>query len=293
MNSRIAIRKALAISVLIASTLATLRFPAGASADAEYRVSPAGNAPAAAPQSQGPTDPVELEAFLDDLMARDMQELHIAGVAVSVVKDGKLFFAKGYGYADVEKGIPVDAEQTIFGIGSIGKLFTWTAVMQQVEQGKLDLDADVNTYLDFRIPDTFPQPITLKHLMTHTAGFEDKLLGGLVTEPEELVPPRDWIVSHMPARLYPPGHMPSYTNFNAVLAGYIVARVSGESYDQYIQNHIFSPLGMMHSTVQTPLPPALSEYMSLGYTYGDGAFSRSRVSSRSRQVCLRDGTTPA
>ena len=205
-------------------------------------------------------------------MARDMQELHIAGVAVSVVKDGKLFFAKGYGYADVEKGIPVDAEQTIFGIGSIGKLFTWTAVMQQVELGNLDLDADVNTYLDFRIPDTFPQPITLKHLMTHTAGFEDKLLGGLVTEPDELVPPRDWIVSHMPARLYPPGHIPSYTNFNAVLAGYIVARVSGEPYDQYIQNHIFSPLGMMHSTVQTPLPPALSEYMSLGYTYGDGAF---------------------
>ena len=127
-------------------------------------------------EEQGPTDPAELEAFLDELLAKDMEEYHIAGAAVSVVKDGKLFFAKGYGYADLEKGIPVDPEQTIFRIGSIGKMFTWTAVMQLVEQGKLDLDADVNTYLDFRIPDTYPQPITLKHLMTHTSGFEDRWL---------------------------------------------------------------------------------------------------------------------
>ena len=103
-----------------------------------------------------------------------MEKHHIAGAAVSVVKDGKLFFAKGYGYADLENDIPVDPEQTIFRIGSVGKLFTWTAVMQLVEQGKLDLDADINTYLDFRIPDTYPQPITLKHLMTHTSGFEDR-----------------------------------------------------------------------------------------------------------------------
>ena len=115
-----------------------------------------------------------MEAFLDKLLGREMEKHHIAGAAVSVVKDGKLFFAKGYGYADLENGIPVDPEQTIFRIGSVAKLFTWTAVMQLVEQGKLDLDADINTYLDFRIPDTYPQPITLKHLLTHTSGFEDR-----------------------------------------------------------------------------------------------------------------------
>ena len=109
---------------------------------------------------QGPTDPAELEAFLDDLFGKEMEEYHIAGAAISVVKDGKLFFAKGYGYADLEKGMPIDPEQTIFRIGSVTKLFTSTAVMQLAEQGKLDLDADVNTYLDFRIPDTYPQPIT-------------------------------------------------------------------------------------------------------------------------------------
>src|SRR5512141_299574 len=123
----------------------------------------------------GPTDPAEMEAFIDKLLKHEMDENHIAGAAVAVVKDGKLFFTKGYGYADLENKIPVDPEQTIFRIGSVSKTFTWTAVMQLVEQGKLDLDADVNTYLDGRIPATYPQPITLKHLLTHTAGFEDQM----------------------------------------------------------------------------------------------------------------------
>jgi CubicO group peptidase (beta-lactamase class C family) len=117
-----------------------------------------GNVSIAPTVGQGPTDPAELETFLDDFFATTMEEYHIAGAAVAVVKDGKLFFTKGYGYKDVEHGIPVDPEETMFRIGSNTKPFTWTAVMQLAEQGKVDLDADVNTYLDFRVPDTFPQP---------------------------------------------------------------------------------------------------------------------------------------
>ena len=220
----------------------------------------------------GPTDPAELETFLDDYFDSKMAEYHIAGAAISVVKDGKLFFAKGYGYADVENGIPVDPEQTIFRIGSVGKVLTWTAVMQLVEQGKLDLDADINTYLDFRIPDTYPQPVTLKHLMTHTSGFEDRLLGSLVSDASDVIPEREWLVSHMSARVRPPGEAPGYSNYNAMLAGYIVARVSGQPYDQYIQEHIFDPLGMLHSTARSQIPPDLRPYASVGYTYADGAF---------------------
>ncbi len=238
----------------------------------ENKVAPGGNAPTAPSQPQRPTDPAELEAFLDELLARQMEEHHIAGAAVSVVKDGKLLFAKGYGYADLEEGIPVDPEQTIFRIGSVGKLFTWTAVMQLVEQGKLDLDADINTYLDFRIPDTYPQPITLKHLMTHTSGFEDRWFGSAVSDANDLVPAREWLVSHLWARVNPPGVYARYSNYNAILAGYIVARVAGQPYDQYIQEHIFNPLGMVHSTAQSPLPPALRPPASVGYTYADGAF---------------------
>jgi CubicO group peptidase (beta-lactamase class C family) len=223
-------------------------------------------------QPQGPTDPAELESFLDDFFARRMEEHHIAGAAISVVKDGKLFFAKGYGYADIEKDIPVDPEQTIFHIGSNGKVFTWTAVMQLVEQGKLDLDTDINSYLDFRIPDTYPQPITLKHLMTHTSGFEDRWLGSVVSDTDELMPSREWLISHMAARVYPPGIYAGYSNYNAMLAGYIVARASGQPYDRYMQEQIFTPLGMTHSSAQSSIPADLRNNLSVGYEYVDGAF---------------------
>ena len=223
-------------------------------------------------QAPGPTDPAELEAFMDDLFARQMEENHIAGAAVSVVKDGKLFFAKGYGYADLENKIPVDPAQTIFRTGSVGKVFTWTAVMQLVEQGKLDLEADINTYLDFRIPDTYPQAITLKHLMTHTSGIEDRWLESLTPDAIELVPEREWLIANFPGRVRPPGETAGYSNYNAMLGGYIVARVSGEPYDQYIQKHIFDPLGMTHSTVQPQMPADLLPFASKSYTYADGAF---------------------
>jgi CubicO group peptidase (beta-lactamase class C family) len=189
-----------------------------------------------------------------------------------VVKNGKLFFAKGYGYADLENKIPVDPEQTIFHIGSVGKLFTWTAVMQLVEQGKLDLEANVNTYLDFRIPDTYPQPITLRHLMTHTSGFEERWAGSAVADGNNVVPAREWLISHMAARVRPPGDCIAYSNYNAMLAGYIVARASGQPYEQYIQEHILDPLGMANSTAQWSAPPGLRAHASVGYTYVDGAF---------------------
>ncbi len=153
----------------------------------------------------GPTDPAELEAFLDELIGKQLAGRHIAGAVVSVVKDGELFFVKGYGYADLENKIPVDPDQTVFAICSLGKTFTWTAVLHLVEQGKLDLDADVKTYLDFRIPDTYPQPITLKHLITHTSGFENRLLGSIVSDAKDVVPAREWLTSNMPTRVRTPG----------------------------------------------------------------------------------------
>ena len=221
---------------------------------------------------QGPTDPAELETFLNDFFATTMKEYHIAGAAVAVVKDGKLFFTKGYGYKDIEHGIPIDPEETMFRIGSNTKPFTWTAVMQLAEQGKVDLDADVNTYLDFRVPDTFPQPITLKHLMTHTSGFGERWLESLASDESELMSERDWLVSNMPARIFAPGEAVGYSNYNAMLAGYVVSRISGQRYSQYIQEHILDPLGMSHSTATSPAPPALQANLSGGYRYVDGGF---------------------
>jgi len=266
------IKKSLVFSMTIMLTLGILLSTVGSAVAQDNRVAPGRNAPTAPLQQQGPTNPAELEAFLDELLGRQMEEYHIAGAAVSVVQDGKLFFAKGYGYADLKNGIPVDPEQTVFRIGSLGKTFTATAVMQLVEQGKLDLDADINTYLDFRIPDTYPQPITLKHLMTHTSGLEARVFGTVVPNTNGLVPAREWLISHMAARVRPPGDSAGYSNYNAMLAGYIVARVSGQPYDQYIQEHIFSPLGMVHSSAGSPIPPDLRAHASVGYTYEDGIF---------------------
>src|SRR5829696_3247092 len=272
MNHLLTIKKFMAISMTIMLTLVILLSTSGSATGQEDRVAPGRNVATSPSQQQGPTDPAELEAFLDKLLGREMEQHHIAGAAVSVVKDGELFFAKGYGAADLENGIPVDPERTIFRIGSVTKLFTWTAVMQLAEQGKLNLDEDINTYLDFRIPDTYPQPITLKHLMTHTAELEDLYFERLAKDPNELVPPREWLVSHMPARVRPPGDVAAYSSYGTSLAGYIVARVSGEPCDQYIQEHILNPLGMVHTTSKSPIPPDLRAHASVGYTHEDGAF---------------------
>jgi len=272
MNHLLSIKKSIAISMTIMLALVMLLSSSGSAMGQDKRVDPGRNVPTAPPQQLGPTDRAEMEAFLDKELGKEMEKHHIAGAAVSVVKDGKLFFAKGYGDADLENGIPVDPERTIFRIGSLSKLFTWTAVMQLAEQGKLDLDADINAYLDFRIPDTYPQPITLKHLMTHTAGFEDRYFERLASDPNNMVPPREWLISHLPARVRPPGDIAAYSSYGTSLAGYIVARVSGQPYDQYIQKHILNPLGMVHTTAQWPIPPDLRAHASVGYTYEDGAF---------------------
>src|SRR5882757_9311572 len=226
------------------------------------------NPETAAPKPIEPShalDAADLATFMDALVPYAVQRGSIAGGLLVVVKDGRILFAKGYGYADVDKRIPVVADQTLFRPGSVSKLFTWTAVMQLVGAGKLDLDHDVNEYLDFKIPPKFGQPFTLRHLLTHTPGFEDGISEAFVKRQEQLVPLRDYMMKHMPERIFPPGKLVAYSNYGASLAGYIVQRISGEPYANYIANHILEPLGMQHSTFVQPLPPDLQAHMSNGY----------------------------
>ena len=206
----------------------------------------------------------DLGSFFDGLMPYALRRNDIAGGVVTVVKDGRVLFARGYGYADLDKRIPVSAERTLFRPGSTSKLFTWTAVMQLVEQGKLDLDRDVNAYLDFHIPDWHGKPITLRQLMTHTPGFEDGARGLMPATPDEVDLQR-YLKQRLPSRIFPPGELVAYSNYGCGLAGYIVQRVAGEPYAQYIERHILQPLGMEHSTFEQPLPPALAPMMSKGY----------------------------
>jgi len=229
------------------------------------------------PAPQGPSDPKELETFIDGILAVELEANHIAGATISVVKDGQLFFAKGYGYANFKSKTPVLADLTMFRPGSVSKLFTWTAVMQLYEQGKLNLDADVNTYLkEFQIPATFPQPITLNHLLSHTPGFEERGTGMMAREGKDLMPLGKWLAANMPARVRPPGELTSYSNYGTSLAGYIVEVVSGMPFEQYIEENIFKPLGMGGSTFRQPLPETLAPNMSTGYTYKNGAFKEEK-----------------
>src|SRR5438094_3740445 len=207
----------------------------------------------------------DFETFLDALIPSQLQNRDIVGAVVSVVKDGQVLFAKGYGYADFAAKKPVLADQTLFRPGSISKLFTATAVMQLVEQGKLDLDRDVNEYLDFAIPKTYPEPVTLRRLLTHTGGFEETLKNLFVAHESDMKALRTYLVNEMPQRIFPPGKIPSYSNYGFSVAGYIVERVSGEKFERYIDNHILKPLRMTNSTFDQPLPPQLAPQMSRAY----------------------------
>jgi CubicO group peptidase (beta-lactamase class C family) len=226
--------------------------------------------PAPAPVSTYPEPahaltPEDIASFLDGLMPLTLERDDIAGAVVAVVKNGKVIFEKGYGYSDLAKKTPVSPQTTLFRPGSISKLFTWTAVMQLVEQNKLDLDRDVNDYLDFRIPSRSGKPVTLRNLMTHTAGFEEVVKDLIVNDPKLRQPPDQWLKTHVPARIFPPGELSAYSNYGAGLAGYIVQRTSGEPFEDYVEHHIFQPLGMSHSTFRQPLPENLKSFMSQGY----------------------------
>jgi CubicO group peptidase (beta-lactamase class C family) len=212
----------------------------------------------------------DVNAWLDGLMPYALGRAQIPGAVVVVVKDGQILTKRGYGYANVAKRVKVDPARTLFRPGSISKLFTWTAVMQQVEQGKLDLDKDVNAYLDFMIPPYQGKPITLRNIMTHTAGFEEQVKDILSMNAKTYVPYDQLLKRWVPNRVYAPGSTPAYSNYATALAGYIVQRVSGEPFDSYTERHIFAPLGMTRSSFRQPLPRQLAPLMSEGYRVGSG-----------------------
>ena len=244
--------------------------PKAAAADSSKVAVPT---PPAAPTARGPRDAAEVEAFIDGLLTVWMREKHIAGVTVSVVRDGKILFAKGYGYADVAKRTPVDPERTLFRIGSVSKLFTWTGVMQLHEQGKLDLKKDVNAYIDFKIPATYSQPITLTDILTHTPGLEEDPRDLFTEDSSHITPMSTWLPAHMPARVRPPATFSSYSNWATGVAGYILERQGGEkTWDDYIENRILKPLGMTQTSTRQPLPASLRPDMSVGYEFKDGEF---------------------
>jgi CubicO group peptidase (beta-lactamase class C family) len=217
------------------------------------------------PTGAHPLEQADLEAFFDGILPLQLERSDIAGATVLVMRDGKVLLEKGYGYANLKTKRAVDPATTIFRLASISKLFTWVSVMQLEEQGKVDLDTDVNRYLDFQIRPAFSKPVTLRNLMTHTGGFEEVLNNIILTDPKRAVTLRDDLIQNQPRSLFPPGEIPAYSNYGVGLASYIVQRLSGEPFEQYVQEHIFAPLGMTHSSFHQPLEKALSNLTSEGF----------------------------
>jgi CubicO group peptidase (beta-lactamase class C family) len=206
----------------------------------------------------------DVETFLEGVVPLALKTNDIVGAVVSIVKDGQLLFAKGYGFADLARRLPVRPDSTLFRVASISKLFTAIAAMQLVEQGKLDLDRDLDDYLDFKLPRRFSDKITLRHLLTHTAGFQEQFKQR-PAERGQSVPLAEVAHQMTPDQIYRPGTITSYSNYGADLAGYLVEQVSGVPYPEYVRRFILEPLGMAHSSIAHPLPPNLLRLVSRGY----------------------------
>ena len=260
------------IALVVCAAAVFVQAAAGAAGGAvpavstEVPASPAADPAVPAPASSTHAlDRADLETWLDGMVPYALKAGDMAGAVVVVVKDGAVLLQKGFGYADVSKKLAMDPERTMVRIGSTSKLFTWTAVMQLVEQGKLDLDRNINDYLDFTIPNDFGKPVTLRDLMNHRGGFEEGLKDILWTNPHGVPSTEAYLKEHKRPMLFAPGEVPAYSNYGAALAGYIVERVSKEPFERYIERHILVPLGMMHTSFDQPLPERFAAAVSKGY----------------------------
>ena len=225
----------------------------------------------AAAQGYGPTDPAELESFLDTYLAEQMNKHHIPGAVITFVKDGDVYFSKGYGYADVEKQIPFDPDQTLLTTASLGKAFTAVGVLQLNERGLIDLHEDVRPYFtDFELETRFDKPLTFANLLTHTDGFEARMIGVAAQTQGDLLPLGQLIHAYTPTQVYPPGEYMTYGDFAANLSGYLTQEISGVPFEQYMEENILIPLGMTSSTFDQNLSDEMFSRLAIGYEYQDG-----------------------
>jgi CubicO group peptidase (beta-lactamase class C family) len=226
--------------------------------------------PAALPRTTDSPPPTgawqDIGQQLDRILTTQLWLYDIPGASVALVGDGRVLHLGGYGIADLDSRTLVSADQTLFGTGSVSKLLTSTAVMQLVGEGTLSLTRDVNDYLEaLQLPVSWPRPVTLANLLTHTAGFEQRAFGFYARRAVDVMPLPDFLVEYLPARVYPPGEVSAYSNYGAALAGHIAARAGGLPFEQLVETRILAPLGMTRSTFHQPLPPELDADLATGY----------------------------
>lgn len=232
---------------------------------------------AAAAPSRQPPEPVRLDtraveefmgAFLSDVVAPS----GVPGAAWTVVQTDRVVAKGAWGVADVSRTEPVNPDETVFCVGSNGKLLTATAAMQLVEEKRIALDADVNSYLpDFRLEPAFGKPVTLAHLLTHTAGFDDRIIGTVTHDPQTVRSLGPYLATSMPPRIAPPGITTRYSNHGLSLVGFVVETAAGEPFETYVRRSILEPLGMTRSAFQEPPPPEVAGRLARAYLLAPGS----------------------
>ncbi|MEI9963671.1 MAG: serine hydrolase domain-containing protein [Caulobacteraceae bacterium] len=277
---------ALAAAVCVLGGAALAQKPA-AHPPAAAPPAPPAPAPAALPLQPGqPIPPAELEAFVDGFAAEAMARDHIAGAAVTVVQDGQVVLQKGYGADRLSPARPVDPDRTLFRLGEVTQLFTWIALAREIEAGHIRLDAPVNVYLPQKdqIRDQgYRQPIRVRNLMNHTAGFEDRSLGQLIERDPDRIRPLDvYLAQERPHRVREPGVLPTATGYGPALAGEALVQVTGRTLQSLVDGEIVQPLGLRRTTLREPYParaglpapmdPALASDLSQGFQWTGGGF---------------------
>jgi CubicO group peptidase (beta-lactamase class C family) len=219
----------------------------------------------------GPSDPAEVEAFLDAFLTEQMETYHIPGVVFTMVKDGKVFFSKGYGYAELETQTPMDPEDTVLITASLAKIFAAVGVLQLNERGVIDLHEDVRPYFkDFPLKTNFDEPLTFANLLTHTDGFEARMIGVAAQSQDDLLPLDELLETYAPIQLYPPGKYMTYGDYASNLSGYLTQEISGVPFEQYMEENILAPLGMTSSSFYQPPSDELLNREAVGYEFQNG-----------------------
>jgi CubicO group peptidase (beta-lactamase class C family) len=207
-----------------------------------------------------------LPSSLGDAVRSALEKNHVPGAVVAIVRQGQPASVRAYGLANVEARTEVDAERTAFRTASVSKVITATVVAQLIEQGKLDPAADVSRYLDFKIPAYEGRAVTLAHLLTHTAGFDDHYSGKSARTFEQALSLGAYLKRDLPARIVAPGEVFTYSNYGIALAGYIAERVAGKPFAELAREMVFRPLGMTNSSFLLTRPAATPyEWTGAGY----------------------------
>ena len=215
-----------------------------------------------------PIDIAAVASFADGFFPEEMARRHIPGAVFVFVSGGKLAIARGFGAAQLEPWRAVDPDRTGFRLASVSKVVTATAALQLVEQGRLDLTRDVNAYLEnVHIPAFAGTSVTLHDLLTHTAGFDERLIGVAARHATDLLPLDTYLAQSMPPRFIEPGRVVSYSNHGLSLVGLLVEQASGRSFERYVREDMLEPLGMHRSGFLTGTAPA---DLAVAYEFAGG-----------------------